>query len=267
MLQLIDYSDKALAISGETFKYKAQLEQIGGKFNAFLKGANGERFKGFIFSKKHTEQLNNFILQINSEAPHEIAQKQAKKAPEADINAPTKNANYTNEDKAQITQYLNERGIIISEYSLANAYIEAHQDKNDDKTKNDYIKFYARDISIQSFFKFADKNLYRPCMNYHYFGKDGISIDSVAVNVSDYFECTPQDVVDFIIENPNGYNVGRTELQSKINDAFVIFYDKQININTANKIVQKFAEMRKKLEENGLLQVTTSSTIDINAPF
>ena len=51
-LQLIDYSDKAVAIIGNTRDYVAKLKELGGRFNGKLKcGA------GWIFSKKRETEL------------------------------------------------------------------------------------------------------------------------------------------------------------------------------------------------------------------
>lgn len=51
-LQLIDYSDKAVAIIGNTRDYVAKLKELGGRFNGKLKcGA------GWIFSKKREAEL------------------------------------------------------------------------------------------------------------------------------------------------------------------------------------------------------------------
>lgn len=56
-VQLIDYSEKAFAVVGDTYPIKEKLTEMGGKYNMFLKcGA------GFIFSKKRFDQVRNLIL-------------------------------------------------------------------------------------------------------------------------------------------------------------------------------------------------------------
>lgn len=56
-LSLVDYSDKAFAIIGDTKPIKEQLKKLGGRFNMHLKcGA------GWIFSKK---QLDNVKASLN----------------------------------------------------------------------------------------------------------------------------------------------------------------------------------------------------------
>ncbi len=55
-LQIIDYSEKALAVIGETKAVKEQLKQLGGRFNPRLScGA------GWIFSKKKETELRALI--------------------------------------------------------------------------------------------------------------------------------------------------------------------------------------------------------------
>ena len=51
-LQLVEYSEKAVAIIGNTRKYSERLKDLGGRFNGKLKcGA------GWIFSKKKEVEL------------------------------------------------------------------------------------------------------------------------------------------------------------------------------------------------------------------
>ena len=58
MIQLIDYSIKAVAVIGDTKPIKDQLKSIGGRFNARLK-VGGQTVSGWIFSKaKSLERLN-----------------------------------------------------------------------------------------------------------------------------------------------------------------------------------------------------------------
>ena len=61
-LTLIDYSEKALAVCGDTKPVKEQLKAIGGRFNAYLiHPATGEKFAGWIFSKKQCEALSHLL--------------------------------------------------------------------------------------------------------------------------------------------------------------------------------------------------------------
>lgn len=51
-IEIIQYSDRAIAVIGNTYPIKGQLMEIGGKFNAHLKH-QGQQVTGYIFSKKH----------------------------------------------------------------------------------------------------------------------------------------------------------------------------------------------------------------------
>ncbi|PXV66842.1 hypothetical protein CLV62_104103 [Dysgonomonas alginatilytica] len=56
-IQIIDYSEKAFALIGETKPIKEQLGNLGGKFNKHLKCG-----EGWIFSKKkHKESINKLL--------------------------------------------------------------------------------------------------------------------------------------------------------------------------------------------------------------
>ena len=58
--ELVDYSEKALALFGDTKPIKEQLKEIGGRFNPYL-NYNGQKRAGWIFSKSKAEQLKNII--------------------------------------------------------------------------------------------------------------------------------------------------------------------------------------------------------------
>lgn len=57
---IVQYSDKAIAVFGNTKAIKDQLKAIGGRFNAFL-NYNGSKAAGWIFSKAKETQLKNYI--------------------------------------------------------------------------------------------------------------------------------------------------------------------------------------------------------------
>jgi len=57
---LVSYSDKAIAIFGNTKAIKEDLKAFGGRFNPFL-NYNGNKSAGWIFSKAKETQLRNFI--------------------------------------------------------------------------------------------------------------------------------------------------------------------------------------------------------------
>lgn len=59
-LELVDYSEKAIALFGNTKEIKEKLKEIGGRFNPFLT-RNGEKMAGWIFSKSKENELKNLI--------------------------------------------------------------------------------------------------------------------------------------------------------------------------------------------------------------
>ena len=69
-LYIVDYSEKAIAIFGETKYYKNKLSEIQGKFNASLnfKNENGETEKkaGWIFPKVRKDMVKQVVNDINS---------------------------------------------------------------------------------------------------------------------------------------------------------------------------------------------------------
>lgn len=59
---LVDYSDKAIAVFGNTKEIKEKLKEIGGKFNNYLT-YNDVKQAGWIFSKKKESELKKFLNQ------------------------------------------------------------------------------------------------------------------------------------------------------------------------------------------------------------
>lgn len=55
-LEVVDYSEKAIAVFGETKEIKEQLKVLGGRFNPSLK-YNGEKRTGWIFCKKQADKV------------------------------------------------------------------------------------------------------------------------------------------------------------------------------------------------------------------
>lgn len=56
-IQIVDYSDRAFAVIGETKPIKESLKALGGRFNPRLKcGA------GWIFSNKRREKVEQFVM-------------------------------------------------------------------------------------------------------------------------------------------------------------------------------------------------------------
>ncbi len=59
-LELVDYSEKAIALFGNTKEIKEKLKEIGGRFNPFLT-KDGEKMAGWIFAKSKENELKNLI--------------------------------------------------------------------------------------------------------------------------------------------------------------------------------------------------------------
>lgn len=67
-VEIVDYSEKALAVFGETKEIKSQLKELGGRFNPSLKH-NGEKRAGWIFSKKQAEAVRELVDTLQQEQP------------------------------------------------------------------------------------------------------------------------------------------------------------------------------------------------------
>lgn len=60
-LEVVDYSEKAIAVFGDTRNYKEELKALGGTFASKLSGG-----PGWIFSKRNVDAILNFVQQVNS---------------------------------------------------------------------------------------------------------------------------------------------------------------------------------------------------------
>lgn len=65
-LEIVDYSEKAVAVFGDTKAIKDQLKELGGRFNPALK-YNGEKRAGWIFSKKQADKVRELLAPAKSE--------------------------------------------------------------------------------------------------------------------------------------------------------------------------------------------------------
>lgn len=59
-LEIVAYSEKAIAVFGNTKAIKDELKKLGGKFNPALKH-NGEKRAGWIFSKKQADKVRALL--------------------------------------------------------------------------------------------------------------------------------------------------------------------------------------------------------------
>lgn len=60
--KLIDYTDRSVAVIGDTYDIKDKLKEIGGRFNKFLKDPEtGQKVPGWIFSKAKKEKIKKLL--------------------------------------------------------------------------------------------------------------------------------------------------------------------------------------------------------------
>lgn len=81
-IEVVDYSEKAVAVFGDTKSIKEHLKELGGRFNPSL-NYNGEKRAGWIFSKKQTDKVKELVK--DTELPEissntDISQKKRKKS-------------------------------------------------------------------------------------------------------------------------------------------------------------------------------------------
>lgn len=65
-LEMVDYSEKAIAVFGDTKAIKEQLKELGGRFNPSL-NYNGEKRAGWIFSKIQADKVRDLLVPAKSE--------------------------------------------------------------------------------------------------------------------------------------------------------------------------------------------------------
>lgn len=67
-LGIVNYSEKAIAVFGDTKAIKEQLKELGGRFNPSL-NYNEEKRAGWIFSKKQADKVKDMIRLIIRQYP------------------------------------------------------------------------------------------------------------------------------------------------------------------------------------------------------
>lgn len=70
-IEVVDYSEKAVAVFGDTKAIKEQLKELGGRFNPSL-NYNGKKRAGWIFSKKQADKVRNLMISEKVEAVEEL---------------------------------------------------------------------------------------------------------------------------------------------------------------------------------------------------
>lgn len=75
-LEIVDYSEKAISVFGDTKAIKEQLKELGGRFNPSL-NYNGEKRAGWIFSKKQADKVRELLAPSTEESKEEAAANEA----------------------------------------------------------------------------------------------------------------------------------------------------------------------------------------------
>lgn len=69
MIKLIEnYSDKGIAVIGDTYPLRAEFKALNGSFNNAVK-YEGEKVKGWFFSKKKIEAIRDLVERHSAPAP------------------------------------------------------------------------------------------------------------------------------------------------------------------------------------------------------
>jgi len=63
-VKLVDYSEKAIAVIGNSYEIKDELKEIGGRFNKFLK-VDGKTCAGWIFPKYKEDEVTNLLIEYS----------------------------------------------------------------------------------------------------------------------------------------------------------------------------------------------------------
>lgn len=83
-LEIVDYSEKAIAVFGNTKEIKEQLKALGGKFNPALKYEDG-KCAGWIFSKKQADKVRALLApstDSSKEQPEKIDNEEINNLPD-----------------------------------------------------------------------------------------------------------------------------------------------------------------------------------------
>lgn len=110
-LEIVDYSEKAIAVFGDTKAIKEQLKELGGRFNPSL-NYNGEKRAGWIFSKKQADKVKELIAPTELPALPEAGQKEVT-IKEGDLIAFKTNSFQDSEVYRGIVEYKEQLGFVV----------------------------------------------------------------------------------------------------------------------------------------------------------
>lgn len=110
-LEVVDYSEKAIAVFGDTKAIKEQLKELGGRFNPSL-NYNGEKRAGWIFSKKQADKVKELIAPTELPALPEAGQKEVT-IKEGDLITFKANSFQDSEVYRGIVEYKEQLGFVV----------------------------------------------------------------------------------------------------------------------------------------------------------
>lgn len=140
-LEIVDYSEKAIAVFGDTKAIKEQLKELGGRFNPSL-NYNGEKRAGWIFSKKQADKVKELIKPTKIPGIVEVGQKEFA-IKEGDLIAFKTNSFQDSEVYRGSVEYKEQLGFVVFvdgvQYELRKAIdIRRLQDKTEHQENETY---------------------------------------------------------------------------------------------------------------------------------
>lgn len=140
-LEMVDYSEKAIAVFGDTKAIKEQLKELGGRFNPSL-NYNGEKRAGWIFSKKQADKVKELIKPTKIPGIVEVGQKEFA-IKEGDLIAFKTNSFQDSEVYRGSVEYKEQLGFVVFvdgvQYELRKAIdIRRLQDKTEHQENETY---------------------------------------------------------------------------------------------------------------------------------
>jgi hypothetical protein len=118
-LEIVDYSEKAVAVFGDTKAIKEHLKELGGRFNPSL-NYNGEKRAGWIFSKKQADKVKGLVEAIK-------------------LSEPVSNTNISQKKRGKSLQDIIDQTRRLNSYAGRNWYWSFKREKLINKIYSDYI--------------------------------------------------------------------------------------------------------------------------------
>lgn len=110
-IEVVDYSEKAIAVFGDTKAIKDQLKELGGRFNPSLNYYGGKR-AGWIFSKKQADKVKELITLTELPEIAEVGQKEVT-IKEGDLITFKTNSFQDSEVYRGIVEYKEQLGFVV----------------------------------------------------------------------------------------------------------------------------------------------------------